>query len=332
MKPHFFCPLNPNSTLHTAQKRMGVDKRDLALDDVVRQDHGAKVGGVSGGRGGAMRGGGSIRGGGAMRGRGNAGMSGARAAASPYQRSTPQSVLWAANFARQAAMSASANQNAFPNPLLATQPQQLMYAVAAAAAHAAAAATATGGGRAFTAAPQHANPFAAAMSRDGGLFMHGGREQPQPAAVNPQQASRSAAAWHAANPQPAAKNPAAGAAQQRPTELSTQRQQRPTELSTAGTKMLVSNLGAEVTSEDLQELFEEHGGPLKKKAVVFYDQNGSSLGQGEVVFRRRADAEKALETLNGVPLDARPLQLALVGVASAPARDDLRGSLNPRQF
>ena len=33
---------------------------------------------------------------------------------------------------------------------------------------------------------------------------------------------------------------------------------------TAGTKMLVSNLGAEVTSEDLQELFEEHGGPLEK--------------------------------------------------------------------
>jgi hypothetical protein len=85
-----------------------------------------------------------------------------------------------------------------------------------------------------------------------------------------------------------------------------------------GTKMLVSNLGAEVTSEDLQDLFEEHGGPLKKNAVVFYNQDGSSLGQGEVVFRRRADAEKALERLNGVPLDARPLQLALVGVDGAP--------------
>eukprot|EP00802_Teleaulax_amphioxeia_P028124 Tamp_29692.p3 GENE.Tamp_29692~~Tamp_29692.p3 ORF type:complete len:152 (+),score=36.08 Tamp_29692:54-458(+) len=134
--------------------------------------------------------------------------------------------------------------------------------------------------------------------------MHGGGAQPQRAAANPAAAAAAAQA---------------GA-------------QRPAELSTAGTKMLVSNLGPEVTSEDLQELFEEHGGPLKK-ALVFYNQDGSSLGQGEVIFRRRADADRALETLNGVPLDARPLQLAIVGVASAPARaTDLRGSLPARTF
>jgi len=65
----------------------------------------------------------------------------------------------------------------------------------------------------------------------------------------------------------------------------------PAELSTAGVKMLVSNLGPEVTDEDLQELFEEHGGPIKK-AEIFYKQDGSSSGQGEVVFKRRADADK----------------------------------------
>lgn len=68
---------------------------------------------------------------------------------------------------------------------------------------------------------------------------------------------------------------------------------RPAELSTAGTKMLVSNLGPEVTDEDLEELFEEHGGPIKK-AEIFYKQDGTSSGQGEVVFKRRADADKVL--------------------------------------
>ena len=68
---------------------------------------------------------------------------------------------------------------------------------------------------------------------------------------------------------------------------------RPAELSTAGIKMLVSNLGPEVTDEDLEELFEEHGGPIKK-AEIFYKQDGTSSGQGEVVFKRRADADKVL--------------------------------------
>ena len=90
------------------------------------------------------------------------------------------------------------------------------------------------------------------------------------------------------------------------------------ELSTAGTKMLVSNLGPEVTDEDLKELFVEHGGPIKK-AEIFYKQDGTSSGQGEVVFKKRADADKAIKTLNNVPLDGKPLQLALVGVSSAAA-------------
>jgi hypothetical protein len=253
---------------------MVVDKRDLALDDVVKQD---------GRGGGAVRGRGGGRGG-AMRGRG-AGTVGARAAA-PYQRPTlcaaapfqqrptPSSVLMAAGFARQAALSAQ-----FAN---------------------AAAAAAAGGGFAFGAVAQQANPFAG----------------PNNAGLNP--------AMHAmhgsrANPQPAAQKAAAGSA-------------RPIELSTAGTKMLVSNLGPDVSSDDLSELFEEHGGPIKK-AEIFYKQDGSSLGQGEVVFKRRADADKVLKTLQGVPLDGRGLQLALVGVASAPAAAfDLRSSMPGRPY
>ena len=97
------------------------------------------------------------------------------------------------------------------------------------------------------------------------------------------------------------------------------------ELSTAGTKMLVSNLGPEVTDEDLKELFVEHGGPIKK-AEIFYKQDGTSSGQGEVVFKRRSDADKAIKTLNNVPLDGKPLQLALVGVSSAAAPQPARGA------
>eukprot|EP00961_Rhodomonas_salina_P135930 1829055-Rhodomonas_salina.1 len=40
-----------------------------------------------------------------------------------------------------------------------------------------------------------------------------------------------------------------------------------------------------------QELFQEHGGPIKK-AEVFYKQDGSSSGQAEVIFKQKKDAEK----------------------------------------
>mmetsp|Transcript_8078 Transcript_8078/g.27057 ORF Transcript_8078/g.27057 Transcript_8078/m.27057 type:complete len:270 (-) Transcript_8078:157-966(-) len=92
----------------------------------------------------------------------------------------------------------------------------------------------------------------------------------------------------------------------------------PKELSTAGVKMLVSNLAPGVTDQDLEELCEEHGGPVKS-AEIFYKKDGASTGQGEVVFRQRAHAEKVLKGLQGVPLDGLPLKLALVGVPAQAA-------------
>jgi len=61
------------------------------------------------------------------------------------------------------------------------------------------------------------------------------------------------------------------------------------ELSTAGVgvKMRLSNLGPEVTNQHLKDIF----GPILK-AEIFYKQDGSSSGQGVVVFKRRADADK----------------------------------------
>mmetsp|Transcript_8075 Transcript_8075/g.27047 ORF Transcript_8075/g.27047 Transcript_8075/m.27047 type:complete len:176 (-) Transcript_8075:157-684(-) len=88
--------------------------------------------------------------------------------------------------------------------------------------------------------------------------------------------------------------------------------------SAAGVKMLVSNLAPGVTDQDLEELCEEHGGPVKS-AEIFYKKDGASTGQGEVVFRQRAHAEKVLKGLQGVPLDGLPLKLALVGVPAQAA-------------
>mmetsp|Transcript_24862 Transcript_24862/g.62760 ORF Transcript_24862/g.62760 Transcript_24862/m.62760 type:complete len:296 (-) Transcript_24862:187-1074(-) len=89
----------------------------------------------------------------------------------------------------------------------------------------------------------------------------------------------------------------------------------PKELST-GIKMLISNLGPEVTEEDLQDLCTEHGGPVKKLSI-FFKADGTSTGTAEVVFKSKPAADKMLKTLQGVPLDGHPLNLALVGVPAA---------------
>ena len=83
---------------------------------------------------------------------------------------------------------------------------------------------------------------------------------------------------------------------------------------TTGTKLKVSNLDGNVSSEDIEELFGELG-PLK--SAVVGTSNGVSKGFAIVVYKRKADAEKALEQYNGVPLDGKPLKIVLLGGAGA---------------
>lgn len=75
-------------------------------------------------------------------------------------------------------------------------------------------------------------------------------------------------------------------------------------------KIFVGNLAWSVTSETLTQAFQEYGNVVG--ARVLYDgDSGRSRGYGFVCYETKAEMDTALESLNGVELEGRPMRVSL---------------------
>jgi len=74
-------------------------------------------------------------------------------------------------------------------------------------------------------------------------------------------------------------------------------------------EIFVSNLGYEVTQEDLRELFGSVG-PLKK-CIIRFDKSGRSTGLAYVIFHTTLDARIAFNKYKNAKLDGKPMVLEI---------------------
>jgi THO complex subunit 4 len=82
----------------------------------------------------------------------------------------------------------------------------------------------------------------------------------------------------------------------------------PSNIETTG-KVVVSNLGSHVTSDDVKEIFEKIG--TITHAFVTFDKSGKSTGTAEVVYARKDDARRAQRDLDGAQVDGTPINVTL---------------------
>lgn len=75
------------------------------------------------------------------------------------------------------------------------------------------------------------------------------------------------------------------------------------------TRLFVGNLSSEVTGEGLHRLFSNKGFLVTSARVICDREGGRSRGFGFVEMRSRADAELAINELDGLNLEGRALQV-----------------------
>ena len=71
-------------------------------------------------------------------------------------------------------------------------------------------------------------------------------------------------------------------------------------------KIYVGNMPYTVTSEDLSDMFKEHGG-VEEVTVIMDRDTGRSKGFGFVDMPNNSDADRAIKALNGTQLEGRAL-------------------------
>ncbi|KAK4478784.1 hypothetical protein RD792_014283 [Penstemon davidsonii] len=75
-------------------------------------------------------------------------------------------------------------------------------------------------------------------------------------------------------------------------------------------KLYAGNLSWNLTSQNLREAFSEQPGFLSAK-IIFDRDSGRSRGFGFITFQSAEDVETALNSMNGVELEGRPVRLNL---------------------
>ncbi|XP_047334492.1 THO complex subunit 4A-like [Impatiens glandulifera] len=83
-----------------------------------------------------------------------------------------------------------------------------------------------------------------------------------------------------------------------------------------GSKIYISNLGYDVSNEDLKMLFSEVG--QLKDHSIHYDKSGKSKGTAEVIYFSQSDALAAIRKYNNIQLDGKAMQIHMVGVDIVP--------------
>lgn len=83
-------------------------------------------------------------------------------------------------------------------------------------------------------------------------------------------------------------------------------------------KIYAGNLGWGLNSQDLRDAFDEQPGLLGAK-VIYERDNGRSRGFGFVTFETAEHLEAALNAMNGVEVQGRPLRLNLAAARTSPS-------------